>query len=449
VQVSKTKQKKKYDSPTVVSLFTCGMGMDRGFEEAKFQTVYANDITKFACNTIREIKKKEIEEEKTLHLDEGSIMDISSTQILENIDLAVEEVDVIIGGPPCQSFSTAGMRKGLNDKRGMAVLEYIKKVKEIRPKSFVFENVQGITSMAMSQISFYDRIVMDESKLTKSQKRGSLFEYIEKEFRELEKEEFGYSIDFDILNAADYGIPQNRKRFILIGMRNDIGNAEEVMDIIKSKAKYADPEKIKSRTKLEEKAVKYQGISDKALENNKPEKSAKYQEKADKYKTKAEKIGTKKWKTLESIQRKFEGANPKDCAKFSPNTMKFLKHIPKGGCWTSLSKKMQVKAMGGAADTDDPRRKGKQGGRTGFYRRLSWGKPSPTLVTSPTQMGTLMCHPEYERPLSLKEYALIQGFPVNWKFKGTLSEKYRMIGEAVPVDLANLIAKVIYKFCND
>ena len=140
------KNKQSYEQPTVISLFTCGMGMDAGFEKAGFQTIYANDITKFACETIRTIKKKEIKK-KTLHLDEGSIFDIPSKKILDNIGLEKGEPDIIIGGPPCQSFSTAGMRKGLKDDRGKAVLEYIKKVEEIRPKAFVFENVQGIKSM--------------------------------------------------------------------------------------------------------------------------------------------------------------------------------------------------------------------------------------------------------------------------------------------------------------
>ena len=161
--------KNSLTKPKVISLFTCGMGMDRGFEKAGFQTVYANDITKFACNTIREIKKKEIEIEKTFHLDSGSIFDFSSKSILKNTDLNKKEPDVIIGDPPCQSFSTAGMRKGLNDKRGMAVLEYIKKIKEIRPKFFVFENVAGIKSMAIDHISFYDRLSMDKSKIKENQ----------------------------------------------------------------------------------------------------------------------------------------------------------------------------------------------------------------------------------------------------------------------------------------
>ena len=401
------KNKKSYDRPTVISLFTCGMGMDAGFEKSKFyQTVYANDITKFACDTIKAIKKAQIEEKK-FHLDDDeSIFDIPSERILKNIGLEKGEPDLIIGGPPCQSFSTAGKRKGLKDDRGLAVMEYITKVEEIRPKAFVFENVQGIMSMAKSPMSFYDRIQMKDSELSYRQRRGSLFRYIENKFNKLRnpKDGIGYTIKHDILNAADFGIPQNRRRFILIGIRKDVGNAEHVMEQIHYKAKFADPKISK-------------------------------------------KLGKKEWKTLKTIKHKFEGKNPKECAKFSANTLRFIKHIPKktGGCWVDLPKEMQAEAMGGAADTNDPRRKGKQGGRTGFYRRLSWNKPSPTLVTSPTQTGTCMCHPKYDRPLSLREYALIQGFPGNWKFQGTLSEKYRMIGEAVPVKLAKIIAETIHE----
>ncbi len=448
MQATKLKQKKHYDSPTVISLFTCGMGMDRGFENAGFQTVYANDITKFACETIRNVKKEEIGK-KILHLDEGSIFNIPSEKILENIGLEEGEPDLIIGGPPCQSFSTAGMRKGLKDDRGMAVMEYIKKINEIRPKAFVFENVHGIISMAKDPMSFYDRVEMNDSELRHSQKKGSLFRYIENKFNELKKpkEGIGYTIKHEILNAADYGIPQNRKRFVMIGIRKDVGNAEEVMDMIKSKAKYADPKKISIRKDLMKKADRYQAIADKALEKDKPEKAAKYQMKADEYKTKAKRLDKKEWKTLKTLEKKFEGEFPEECVKFSPNTMKFLKHVPKktGGCWIDLPQKLQVEAMGGAADTDDPKRKGKQGGRRGFYRRLSWDKPSPTLVTSPTPTGTCMAHPEYDRPLSVKEYAIIQGFPTNWKFQGSLADRYRMIGEAVPVKLAKIIAETIHE----
>jgi len=124
--VQKNIQETSLKFPSVVSLFTCGMGMDIGFEKAGFQTVYANDIEKFACNTIRQNKKE-------LACDEGDITCIPTSKILKKAGLGEGEVDVIIGGPPCQSFSTAGKRKGLDDKRGIALLEFIRVVREARP----------------------------------------------------------------------------------------------------------------------------------------------------------------------------------------------------------------------------------------------------------------------------------------------------------------------------
>ena len=84
--------------------------------------------------------------------------------------------------------------------------------------------------------------------------------------------------------------------------------------------------------------------------------------------------------------------------------------------------------MGGAYDST--------GGRVGFWRRLSWEKWSPTLTTSPTQKSTGLCHPDKVRPLSVREYARIQGFPDDWEFEGSISAKYRQIGNAVPTALA-------------
>ena len=122
--ISESNQKTHSAQPTVISLFTCGMGMDLGFEKAGFNTVYANDITKFACNTIRENRPE-------LPCDEGDITEIPSKKILEKSGFKKGEIDVVIGGPPCQSFSTAGMRKGLDDKRGMALFEYIRVIKDV------------------------------------------------------------------------------------------------------------------------------------------------------------------------------------------------------------------------------------------------------------------------------------------------------------------------------
>ena len=386
------KQKKlNSKNPTVISLFTCGMGMDVGFEKAKFQTVYTNDITKFACNTIRQNRSE-------IPCDEGDITNISSKEILKKSKHKKGEIDVVIGGPPCQSFSTAGARKGLEDKRGMALLEFIRVIRDVQPKFFVFENVPGLKSIAKKHISFYDRMSVDKKTLSSDQQYGSLFGEILDEFNKLKK----YKFDWDILNSADYGVPQKRKRLILIGSRTM--DPKIIFEKIKKNAKFADPKK-------------------------------------------AEEEGKKPWKTLRDA---LDGLKDDKMERTEfPKWGKYLKHIPAGGCWVDLPENLKKEAMGRAANSDDPKRKGKQGGRTGFFRRLSWDKPSPTLVTSPSQMGTCLCHPDEDRPLTVKEYAKLQGFPAGWKFIGSTSQKYRMIGEAVPVDLAKIIAKTIGSFLSE
>lgn len=377
--------KTKQISPTVISLFTCGMSMDIGFSKAGFVTAYANDITGFACDTIRENRRD-------IHCDEGDISEIASGQILERAGVAAGKVDLVIGGPPCQSFSTAGMRRGLNDKRGKVLLEYVRVIDDIRPKFFVFENVPGLISASKKHISFYDR--MSKESVSHDVRYGSLFESILAEFERLD----GYKFAWRVLNAADYGVPQKRKRLVLIGSR--IADPDEVFEKIERVARFTDP----------------------ARPTN----------------------GRRPWRTLRDALEGLDDSEP-ECVKF-PKWGRYLKHVPPGGCWINLPKRIRDRAMGGAADSDDPKKKGKQGGRRGFYRRLSWDAPAPTLVTSPAQLGSCICHPDEDRPLSVKEYARLQGFPDSWKFIGSTPQKYRMIGEAVPVDLARAIAAVIKKY---
>jgi len=383
----KQKPKGRTSRPSVISLFTCGMGMDIGFEKGGFETVYANDIEKFACNTIRKNKPK-------IHCDEGDITLIGTKDIITRSNMIGSEIDVVIGGPPCQSFSTAGMRRGLNDKRGMALLEFIRVIRETRPKFFVFENVAGLKSAAKKHVPFYERIKSEKS-MSGDHKLGSLFEEILEQFKIP-----GYRFEWRILNTADFGVPQKRKRLILIGSR--VADPGAVFEEIMKIAKWCDPKKAKEECKIP-------------------------------------------WKTLRDALRGLDDRD-KEHSNFSQDVVRYLKHVPPGGCWINIPKEMQREAMGGAADDDHPDRKGKQGGRRGFYRRLSWNMPSPTLVTSPSQLGTCLCHPDEDRPLTVAEYARIQGFPENWEFVGSTSQKYRMIGEAVPVDFAAAVSKSIMKF---
>lgn len=370
--------------PTVISLFTCGMGMDIGFGKAGFDTRYANDVTRFACDTINSNRPG-------IPCDHADIANVPSGRIMGKASLKRGEVDVVIGGPPCQPFSTAGKRRGANDKRSLALGEYIRIIRDTRPRFFVFENVPGLITASKNHMSFYERIASSSKKL-----KRDWFDGLIKDFENLE----GYAVDWDVFNAADYGVPQKRKRLILIGSRTV--NPSAVLDVIKSMAKFADPNTLNGD-------------------------------------------GRAPWRTLRDALHGMHDPD-KECMAFPP-WGKYLEYVKAGGCWVDLPRRMQRRAMGGAADSSDPLRKGKQGGRRGFYRRLSWDAPAPTLVTSPTQRGSCMCHPDETRPLTVRECARIQGFPDNWKFAGTTKQKYCMIGEAVPIEMAKTVAVAIKKFC--
>lgn len=141
-----------------------------------------------------------------------------------------------------------------------------------------------------------------------------------------------------------------------------------------------------------------------------------------------------RWVTLGDAIRDLE-ATPGDCARFPASRLKYLKMIPEGGNWRDLPASEVRAAMGGAYESG--------GGKVGFYRRLSYSQPSPTITTSPTQKATMMCHPTMDRPLSVAEYARIQQFPDDWIISGTTAARYRQIGNAVPVGLARAIGEAV------
>ena len=168
-----------------------------------------------------------------------------------------------------------------------------------------------------------------------------------------------------MLDAVNYGVPQFRERFVLIGSRDD----EDIFLPI---------------------PTHFQMHQDK-----------KYQ-----------------WQTVRNAIEDLE-SDRGECAVFSEERLKFLKMVPEGGNWRDLPEDIIPVAMGGAYESG--------GGKVGFYRRLSYDQPSPTVVTSPVQKATMMCHPTQNRPLSVKEYARIQQFPDGWVFTGTTAAKYRQL----------------------
>ncbi len=337
-----------------ISLFSGAMGLDLGLEAAGITISIGQDFDKSCIETARANGRTVLG---------GDIKQISADQILSLSGMKKGEPFLVCGGPPCQPFSTAGKRLGINDPRGSLFMDYVRMVDEIRPRFFVFENVKGLISSKLRD--------------NKGNETSSLvLDVILDEFSRLH-----YSMVYGILDAVDYGVPEFRERFIMIGSR--------------------DREDI------------FLPIPTHFFIHQKPEY---------------------RWKTLGSAIQDLEN-NPGEYEDFSQERKKYLAMIPEGGNWRDLPESLIPEAMGGAYHSG--------GGKVGFYRRLSYSQPSPTVVTSPVQKATMMCHPTKLRPLSLREYARIQQFPDDWILTGTLAAKYRQIGNAVPVGLGKAIGEAI------
>ena len=181
------------DNKKIISLFSGAGGMDIGFGMAGFQTVVAVEYDKSCCETL----KKNNPNLKVIH---GDISGIKTSEILKTGGLKVTEPALVIGGPPCQSFSLAGKRMGMEDSRGKLVLEFIRVVRESLPKVFVMENVKGMVNW----------------------EKGKAIEAIMNEISDpilFEDKEYFYDVNIAVLNAADYGAPQFRERVFLVGNR--------------------------------------------------------------------------------------------------------------------------------------------------------------------------------------------------------------------------------------
>ena len=351
----------------VISLFSGAMGLDIGMEKAGLHVVIGQDFDN-AC-----VKTMQANGHKVLS---GDIRTIQPQDLLNIVGLNVGEPFMICGGPPCQPFSTAGKRLGINDPRGSLFMDFIRMIDYIRPRFFVMENVKGIISAPLKHVPTSER---DDNDPT--QKLGTVLEVILNEFNKL-----GYKTVYGLLDAVNYGVPQFRERFVLIGSRDD----EDIFLPVPTHFQmHQEPEY--------------------------------------------------RWKTVRNAIQDLEN-DPGECTTFSPERRKYLHIIPEGGNWKNLPEKLIPNAMGGAYKSG--------GGKVGFYRRLSYDQPSPTITTSPAQKSTMLCHPKFDRPLSVKEYARIQQFPDDWIFVGTTAAKYRQIGNAVPVGLGKAIGMAILATAN-
>lgn len=344
------------------------MGLDIGMEQAGFQVVVAVECDPQAVATIRRNRPDVV-------VIARKIEEVSAAEILKAAGLKRGGNFVVTGGPSCQAFSTAGQRLALKDPRGNLFHHFVRVIEETQPRFFVMENVKGMLSAAVTHRPL-DKRGPGNRRLKRAEELGSAFGVVTRTLRRL-----NYYVLFDVLNAANYGVPQRRERLVFIGSR--------------------DGRSVMMPT---------------ATHSERPDG------------------GLKHWVTVRSAIGRLRESRPM-APSLGKDEAKFLQRIPPGGNWRHLPKALQKKALGKAYKS--------WGGRSGFCRRLAWDRPSPALTTRPDSKATMLCHPTALRPLSIKEYSRLQQFPNDWNFEGSLASKYRQIGNAVPIGLGAAIGRSI------
>ncbi len=335
---------KSNNSPRLISLFSgCG-GLDLGFEKAGFKKVWANDFDADA-QAVYSLNLGEIDGRDILNVGEEDIPD----------------GDILTAGFPCQPFSSAGSRKGVFDSRGMLYKECLRIIKNKMPKVIVFENVRGLLS-------------------TKYIDGRNLVEVIIEDLSTMNG--IGYNVVYKLLNASDYGVPQNRQRVFFVGVKKDLG------------VKFVFPPKQKKDNL-----------------------------------------------TLRHIlEIPKEVKNQVDWV-LSPQALEMVNYIPEGGSWKDVPYEKLAPRFQRIRDDMKKYRS------PNFYRRFSRDEINGTITASAQPENCGIIHPVENRRYTIREVARIQSFPDDFVFidnsPKNITAMYKVIGNAVPVSLAQSIAFAI------
>lgn len=364
------------NKPKAISLFCGAGGCSLGFQKAGYEIIYASDFNKAAIDTYKLNFPKTPSEVK-------DIVEQDFNKILKSHSLNKGELDILIGGPPCQGFSTAGPRFW-DDPRNLLLKEYVRCLETIRPKWFLMENVEGLLT---------------------SNKGQYVFEAA-KAFIDL-----GYSIRIDKIYSQEYGIPQRRKRVIIVG--NRFGED------------FSMPEAISTATGRIFKNSKYT-LGDALINLPKPTSE---ENEIQEYK---QLIDSELFNYYKSPNNSFTGHYSKTIEGINLERIKGLKQgqsmkdLPEELQHDSFKKRSKRRVKDGTPSE-------KRGGPPSGLKRLHIDQPSLTITSAATRE---FIHPIEDRPLTLRESARIQTFPDHFQFKGNQSEKIKQVGNAIPPMLA-------------
>ena len=396
----------KRKKPSVVGLFSgCG-GLDLGFKQAGFDILWAND---FDADSVKTYKENIGD-----HIVLGDITKISNKDIPSNFD-------VLLGGFPCQGFSVANVKRSMKDKRNFLYLEMLRVIKNKKPKFFVAENVKGLLSM----------------------EKGAVIEMIVKDF-----EKIGYKVDYRLLTASDYGVPQHRQRVFIIGnrigkenpypkmthgLKNDLFNPK-LEPYISTKDAIGHLASVRTR----DKPFRHKNVT---IYNHVARMNV-----SDKFWGRKHDVNQfdicdylKKWRegsgwSTKKIDEHFGYAHTAGHWFRKDNNSG---SIPNPDDWLELKKllKFDNKYDKQVTELEEKTIVFEQS-----LRISNWEEPSDTITATGPEI-----HPNKKRRLSVRECAILQTFPDDFIFHGAIGSMYKQIGNAVAVDLAYQIAKLIKK----
>ena len=357
-----------------VSLFTGAGGLDLGLEAAGFSTAVAVEYNSHACNTLRE----NLSEEREWSVIEGDIHDVTSKKLMESGNLKVGESAILIGGPPCQPFSksafwTQGDTKRLDDPRADTLTAYLRVLRDLQPKAFLLENVFGLTYKGK-----------DEALLL-----------LQNTIHQINKEVgTNYSFHFQVLNCANYGVPQVRERVFIIGERDG-------REFIFPKETHSNPE----------------------IENDK--KSSKKQLNLLEFPTQKLEDWTTAWDAIGDLNDlEHEGL------QMTGRWAELLPSIPEGKNYLHHTERGDGLPLFGW------RRR-----YWSFLLKLAKNRPSWTIQAQPgSAIGPFHW---LNRRLSARELLRLQTFPDTYMITGGRTEVQRQIGNAVPSLMGEVLGRAI------
>jgi len=385
----------KLQSPKCIDLFCGAGGLSEGFRQAGFETLFANDIDANALETFA------LNHPKTPLIYHGAVEQIQPRKITRSLGLRKGELDVLVGGPPCQGFSINAPDRALDDPRNHLFRYYIQFVDALRPKAIVMENVPGLVSMG--NWAFLQTI---SGALTK----------------------LGYEVEAKILYAAHYGVPQERWRLVIMGSRVGSVQFPSPTHFAPGRPNFAGGRTMTFRHALRSDSngsellpftTVAEAISDlPRLEPGQGSENEPY-------------LSSRKPPSTyaRELRRGSKVVSNHVAPKIAKVNRERVKFVPPGGSWRDIPHELLPKGMQRARRSDHTKR----------YGRLAADGLSGTIMTKCDPHWGAVFLPDQDRTLSVREAARLQSFPDHYVFRGPRVSQYTQVGNAVPPLLAKAI----------